>query len=103
MILMLGGASLFIDQIGILIACIVGIGFFTGFYIVPLFTLLQHKAPKTSKGEMIATSNFINVTGAIGASLLFFLVVLIAQKTGLVPPITEEQRKQLGTGELTKL
>ncbi len=103
MILMLSGAAVFIDRIGVLIACIVGIGFFTGFYIVPLFTLLQSKAPKSSKGEMIATSNFINVTGAIAASLLFFLVVFVAQKTGLAPAISAEQRKQLGTGELTKL
>ena len=55
-----------------LVACIVLIGFFTGFYLVPLFTLLQHRAPKTSKGDVIATSNFINVTGAdpgVGALL----------------------------------
>ncbi len=103
MILMLSGAAVFIDRIGILIACIVGIGFFTGFYIVPLFTLLQSQAPKSSKGEMIATSNFINVTGAIAASLLFFLVVTVAQKSGLAPAISAEQRKQLGTGELTML
>ena len=103
MIVMLSGASLSIDRLPLLIACVVGIGFFTGFYIVPLFTLLQHKAPATSKGEMIATSNFINVTGAIAASLLFFLVVFVAQKTGLVPAVTDDQRKQLGTGELTKL
>ena len=55
-----------------LVVCIILIGFFTGFYIVPLFTLLQHRAPKTSKGDSIATSNFINVTGAIAASLVFY-------------------------------
>ena len=103
MILMLSGAAVFIDRIGVLIACIVGIGFFTGFYIVPLFTLLQSQSPKSSKGEMIATSNFINVTGAIAASLLFVLVVTVAQKTGLSPPITDKQRTQLGSGELTTL
>ena len=54
-----------------LVACTILIGFCTGFYLVPLFTLLQYRAPKTSKGDMIATSNFINVTGAIVASLLF--------------------------------
>ncbi|HEV3204641.1 MAG TPA: MFS transporter, partial [Gemmataceae bacterium] len=55
-----------------LIGALVLIGFFSGFYIVPLYTLLQHRAPKTSKGDLIATSNFINVTGAIIASVLFF-------------------------------
>ena len=61
-----------------LIATLVVIGFFSGFYIVPLYTLLQHRAPKASKGDLIATSNFINVTGAITASLLFFALVKLA-------------------------
>lgn len=65
-----------------LIVCIILIGFFTGFYIVPLFTLLQHRAPKVSKGDSIATSNFINVTGAIVASLVFFGIDWTARKTG---------------------
>ena len=82
----------------VLVACIIGVGVFTGFYIVPLFTLLQHRAPKTSKGEMIATSNFINVVGAITSSALFWLVVTVAQKGGLAPKI--ENRQQLGTGVL---
>src|SRR5262249_44724815 len=44
-----------------LIVTLVLIGFFSGFYMVPLYSLLQHRAPKTSKGDLIATSNFINV------------------------------------------
>ena len=47
-----------------LITMLILIGFFSGFYIVPLYTLLQQRAPKSSKGDLIATSNFINVTGA---------------------------------------
>ncbi len=65
-----------------LVACIVVIGFFTGFYLVPLYSLLQHRAPKTSKGDAVAVSNFINVTGAIGASILFFVLVSGFQKLG---------------------
>ena len=84
-----------------LVVCIILIGFFTGFYIVPLFTLLQHKAPKTSKGEMIATSNFINVTGAILASVLFFGVVSGVNKAGLTPEVTV--RPVVGVGTLTKI
>ena len=83
-----------------LVACIVLIGFFTGFYIVPLFTLLQYRAPKTSKGDMIATSNFINVTGAITASLLFYFVVFLAQKLDVVRPVTKERWDE---GELVRL
>jgi len=102
MILSCAAAGLFIDDLGLLVVSIVAVGFFTGFYIVPLFTLLQHRAPKTSKGDMIATSNCVNISGAIAASLLFFLVVFVAQKTGLVPKVTDSQRTER-TGQLTRL
>ncbi len=102
MIALLVAAGLAIERIAILVACIVGIGFFTGFYIVPLFTLLQHKAPKSSKGDMIATSNFVNVTGAIAATLLFKLVVVAAHSTGLAPPVSEASRTQVVSGVVTE-
>jgi MFS family permease len=66
------------------------IGFCTGFYIVPLFSLLQHRAPTASKGDLLASSNFINVTGAIAASLLFWTLVLAARCTGLTPAVPME-------------
>jgi MFS family permease len=93
-------AANFMDDVKTLVVCIVGIGFFTGFYIVPLFTLLQHKAPKTSKGDMIATSNFINITGAISASVLFYLVLFVTQQSGLVPKIVDRKES---LGELVRL
>jgi MFS family permease len=78
-------AALTLAAIPALIVCIVLIGFFTGFYIVPMFTLLQHRAPKASKGDSIATSNFINVTGAILASLVFGGMEYAARLTGVSP------------------
>src|SRR5438067_4969264 len=81
------GAAVTIDRVYGLVACIIAIGFFTGFYLVPLFTLLQHRAPKKKKGEIVATSNFVNVVGAMLASALFFLVVLAFQKFGLAEQI----------------
>jgi MFS family permease len=89
-------AGVFLGWIHALVVCIIAVGFFTGFYIVPLFTLLQHRAPKTSKGDSIATSNFINVTGAIAASGLFFLLVYAAEHLGLVPEL-EQKIKSRGT------
>jgi MFS family permease len=80
-------AACALDRLPALVVCITLIGFFTGFYIVPLFTLLQYRAPKTSKGDAIATSNFINVTGAIIASVLFFLLVGAAHLSGITPTI----------------
>lgn len=84
-----------------LIVSLVIIGFFSGFYMVPLYTLLQHRAPKTSKGDLIATSNFINVTGAIGASLLFFLLVWACQVTGITPRV--DVTDGVAAGELIAL
>jgi MFS family permease len=83
-----------------LVASIILIGFFSGFYIVPLYTLLQHRAPKASKGELIATSNFINVTGAIAASILFFLLVLSAKALGVARPVPQTD---ITAGVLDKL
>jgi hypothetical protein len=80
------------------IACTVLIGICTGFYLVPLFTLLQYRAPKASKGDMIASSNFINVTGAITASLLFAALVWVAKSTEFIPTASETDR--IAEGEL---
>lgn len=76
-----------------LVACIILIGFFTGFYLVPMFTLLQHRAPKEQKGEVVATSNFVNVVGAIAASLLFFVIVWLAHFTNFAPRVLHETHR----------
>jgi acyl-[acyl-carrier-protein]-phospholipid O-acyltransferase/long-chain-fatty-acid--[acyl-carrier-protein] ligase len=80
-------AGIFIHRNSVLIPCLVMLGFSSGFYIVPLYTLLQHRAPKGSKGASIASSNVINVTGAIIASLLFFGLVQITHLVGLAPEV----------------
>jgi MFS family permease len=82
-------AALLLANVPVLVGCIVLMGFFTGFYLVPLFTLLQHRAPRTSKGDAVATSNFINVTGAILASVVFFTMDWTARHTGIAPPLPE--------------
>jgi MFS family permease len=92
-------AACALDHLPALVVCITLIGFFTGFYIVPLFTLLQYRAPKTSKGDAIATSNFINVTGAIISSVLFFLLVGAAHLTGITPTIEPSDKVE---GELVE-
>jgi MFS family permease len=78
-------AGIFLFQVWVLVLCIILIGFFTGFYLVPLFSLLQHRAPKTSKGDSIATSNFINITGAILSSLLLVGVNAWGISSGFTP------------------
>ena len=73
------------EVVAALVACIVAIGFFAGFYLVPLFTLLQQAGPKETKGVMVATSNFVDVFGAVLASALFYAVVSVVRASG-VPP-----------------
>jgi MFS family permease len=89
-----------LDNETALVGCLVSIGFFTGFYIVPMFTLLQHRAPKASKGDLLATSNFVNVIGAIGASVLFKGLVLLAALVGITQSV---QPVLVARGSLTKL
>lgn len=60
--------------------CLLGIGFGAGFYLVPLYTLLQQRAPKKSKGNVIAASNFINVSGGVVSVLVFFVVAGILDR-----------------------
>jgi MFS family permease len=57
-----------------MILCLIAVGAAAGLYIVPLYTLLQHRAPKESKGSLVATSNFFNVTGGLIAVIVFFLI-----------------------------
>jgi MFS family permease len=80
-----------------LVACIILVGFSTGFYLVPMYTLLQHRAPKTSKGDAVATSNFINVTGAILASAVAAGVVFVAHQTGVTPKVANHVEVARGT------
>ncbi len=82
-----GLAGVFLFDVPVLVVCIVLVGFFTGFYLVPLFSLLQHRAPKTSKGDAVATSNFINITGALAASLVFGAINWLAIRTEYTPPL----------------
>jgi MFS family permease len=92
MIVSLFLAAFTLNQEAGLIACLAAIGFFTGFYIVPMFTLLQHRAPKTSKGDLLASSNFVNVVGAITASILFKVLVLAAGWAGIIALVPQEER-----------
>jgi len=93
-------AAFSLDHLGTLVAALIAIGFFTGFYIVPMFALLQHRAPKASKGDLMASSNFVNVVGAISASLLFKGLVVAAGWVGIITLIPQEERAH---GRLVKL
>jgi MFS family permease len=93
-------AAVALDWLPGLVASIILIGFCTGFYLVPMFSLLQHRAPKTSKGDLVATSNFLSVTGAILASGVFLGLEKVAEKFSLAKPVPQTP---LVTGTLVDL
>jgi MFS family permease len=86
---LLAALAVAFDWLPGLIACLILIGFWTGFYLVPMFTLLQYRAPKTSKGDLVATNNFVSVTGAILASAVFFGVEQMAPEFGLARSVPQ--------------
>jgi MFS family permease len=88
-------AGMLQHQAGLVTALIV-IGFFSGFYMVPLYSLLQHRSPVDQRGEIVAFSNFVNVTGAMLAPALFFLLVQLSHFTGLSPLIDQEDVSAYG-------
>jgi MFS family permease len=62
-----------------MVVCLVLIGVAAGFFIVPLYSLLQHRAPKDSKGNLVATSNFVNVVGGLLAIGVFWAITSILE------------------------
>ena len=72
-----------------LIVSLILLGFFSGFYMVPLYAILQHRAPKKSKGEIIAFSNLVNVVGAMLAPALFNGLTGLCDLSGLTPVVRQ--------------
>lgn len=63
------------------VICLILVGVSAGLYIVPLYTLLQDRAPKQSKGSLVATSNFLNSTAGLAAVAIFLLVTTVFEGT----------------------
>lgn len=59
------------------VVCLILVGVAAGLYIVPLYTLLQDRAPKQSKGSLVATSNFLNSTAGLVAVAVFLVVTTV--------------------------
>lgn len=56
------------------------IGLSAGLYIVPLYTLMQHRAPRDQKGNVVAASNFVNVAGGVVSVLLFYALTFLLER-----------------------
>lgn len=97
MIFALVVAAIALEVTWILVIALIIIGFFSGFYMVPLYTLLTQRAPKKSKGELVATSNFINVIGGMAASGLFNVLVFVARFSNMTPEVPVSDQVAVGT------
>jgi MFS family permease len=93
-------AALALFNVPLLVVCIAFIGFFTGFYLVPLYSMLQHRAPKQSKGDAVATSNFLNIAGAIAASVIFYTLTQTAYRSGFTPAASGRAAGGRGLGRI---
>src|SRR5262249_16996100 len=68
------------DAPALFVATMFGIGCGAGFYLVPLYTQLQHRAPKESKGNVVSASNFLNVVGGIVAVAVFYAMTFAFER-----------------------
>ena len=72
------GVAAFVAQPGSvrIIVDLVGIGLFTGFFVVPLFALIQSRTPKSEMSRVFAALNIQNSGFIVGAAL----IALVTQK-----------------------
>jgi len=54
------------------------LGFFGGFYAVPLNALIQHRPAPEQKGGVIATANLLSFVGIFLAAGIYFLFATVA-------------------------
>jgi acyl-[acyl-carrier-protein]-phospholipid O-acyltransferase/long-chain-fatty-acid--[acyl-carrier-protein] ligase len=60
------------------------LGFFGGFFIVPVAALLQHRPDKECKGGVLAAANLLSFVGVFAASGVYYLTMVVCQ---LSPPM----------------
>jgi len=62
---------------GLSFAAVLGLltalGFFGGFFIVPVSALLQHRPAEEHRGSVLAASNLLSFVGILGASVVYYL------------------------------
>lgn len=57
------------------------LGFFAGFFIVPVAALLQHRPDKDKKGGILAAANLLSFVGVFLASGIYYLTTSVAHLT----------------------
>ena len=77
---MLGRPGLSFNTVAIELALL---GFFGGFYIVPIAALLQHRPAREQKGGILAAANLLSFVGIFLASGVYYLFTVVLK---LAPP-----------------
>ncbi|MGA9117537.1 MAG: acyl-[ACP]--phospholipid O-acyltransferase [Bacteroidota bacterium] len=57
------------------------LGFFSGFFIVPINALLQHRPAREDKGGVLAAANLLSFVGVAAAAAVFYLLTAVARFT----------------------
>jgi acyl-[acyl-carrier-protein]-phospholipid O-acyltransferase/long-chain-fatty-acid--[acyl-carrier-protein] ligase len=60
---------------GEIVATLGALGFFGGFFIVPISALLQHRPDKEHKGVVLAAANLLSFVGSLAAGVIYWLFV----------------------------
>jgi len=108
LVFMLVGLAFAIKSPWTMSTCLVLVGVSAGLYIVPMYTMLQHRAPKGSKGNLVAASNFVNVAGGMLAIIVFWMMTVgleagfnlhlqphrVAEQPELRPQLIDELEKR---------
>jgi acyl-[acyl-carrier-protein]-phospholipid O-acyltransferase / long-chain-fatty-acid--[acyl-carrier-protein] ligase len=58
---------------GTVIAALAALGFMSGFFIVPVSALLQHRPPENEKGVVLATANWFSWVGIGAAASVYYV------------------------------
>ena len=62
-------------------ACLSALGFFGGFFIVPISAMLQHRPAREQKGGVLAAANLLSFVGIFLASGVFYLCASVLKLT----------------------
>jgi acyl-[acyl-carrier-protein]-phospholipid O-acyltransferase/long-chain-fatty-acid--[acyl-carrier-protein] ligase len=77
---LLGQSSLSFGMVAVYLSLL---GFFGGFFIVPIAASLQHRPEKENKGGVLAAANLLSFVGIFAASGVYYLVTVVLH---LSPP-----------------
>ncbi|HTZ49222.1 MAG TPA: acyl-[ACP]--phospholipid O-acyltransferase [Verrucomicrobiae bacterium] len=58
---------------GTVLTLLAALGFFGGFFIVPISALLQHRPEEQHRGGVLASANLLSFVGILGASVVYYI------------------------------